>query len=315
MIKIHGLVAGVIWSVACVAAAAPPLRMSLRPEIWVQGPRWSLADAIDGSAVAADMHKFHEVVLTSPQPGLPDVYSPAQLESVIRSRSDRAQLVINWVGAEQLRVNRSAQSIQGAKLVNAAIDAWMAIESGRERNAIDVVGPVPDIDVPQGDYRLRARSLTRQKGSTQAVWIDVAINGHIVRSVSINLREGGRHSVWLAKKALTPGAQLLREDFILGQVEGTPLEAVTSNAWPEAQRLRRPLRAGEVLTAAALAPIGLVQRGDPVRLLIREHGMIIEAQGVATSDAVPGQWLAVQWAQASGLVHGRLLGNNTVSVE
>lgn len=302
---------------ACVASLALPaasnaatadradqaLALRLRADIQVAGRQWSLAEAIEATPDVVRRAGLDRLLLKAPQLGYLLQYRPAQLEQMIRARAARALPPMAWSGADRLQVVRQTQLIPAADLEQAALAAVGAPA------LVSVTEPMEDLEVPTGRYTLRPRLLGQPTGDRRLAWIDVVIDDRIVRSASVALRAGAAAPVALAARTLLAGETVRSEDFT------TASSAAELAADMPARRLRHGLRAGEAVSDDAFMVAGAVRRGDTVALLVRGAMLTLEATGVAASDALPGQTVAVRRAQANDLVRGRLGADGKVVVE
>jgi flagella basal body P-ring formation protein FlgA len=127
------------------------------------------------------------------------------------------------------------------------------------------------------------------------VTVHVSVDGRSVQAVPLGFRVERYAHVAVAARALDAKGALGAGDW---RVERRPVSEIQPGALtsvPDASDLEpvRPIRAGEVLTAALLKPRLLVRRGDLVTLVLEGPGFRITTRGVAAGDARRGEAVRV----------------------
>jgi flagella basal body P-ring formation protein FlgA len=208
---------------------------------------------------------------------------------------------VRFEGAERTVINRAAQVVSGAVLVEAVR------QQSRERQAragvpadaattLFAVSPPDDLHVPTGALTVRARLLDAPPGSSfVAAAVTVAVDGRDVQTVPLTLRSGRLRPVVVAATPLAPRATLAAAAV---RVESRPSTDVPADALTDITdvgdlEVIYPVAAGEVVTARAVRPRLLVRRGEAVTLLVEGRGFSITAQGKAVEDARRGDSVRV----------------------
>jgi flagella basal body P-ring formation protein FlgA len=295
-----------------VVAAAEPLPIVLHANLQVDGAEWRIIDALELPTVLRSS-ALGQLRVPAPLPEHTDRWRPEQLERIIRARITGTLPPFEWSGADRLIVTRKVQALGGDELVAAAAQAWRQVRQGQDDMLVEPVQPIPSVNLPTGKYQLRARRIANPGQGSVVVWLDVLISGRVVHSASVALRDRGRHPVYIAKRTLDVGEPVRADDFQREDIEGGSASSVVPGMQPA--RLRRALRQGEVLNAEALVPADAVRSGDPLQVVLRQQGILVEVSGTAASDARPGQMVTVRWPQGREVVRGRLLDNGKVAIE
>ncbi|WP_457323190.1 flagella basal body P-ring formation protein FlgA [Roseateles sp. P5_E11] len=121
---------------------------------------------------------------------------------------------------------------------------------------------------------------------------------------------------WVGVRNLEPGAELQPGDLELQSrrwPEGMAVQAADAQAQPQG-RLRSAVRAGDILTAAALLPAGALVRGDRVTAVLAQGAMEIRMPAQLLAPSRVGE---VARAQATGRttpLEGRLVDAKTLMV-
>jgi flagella basal body P-ring formation protein FlgA len=237
----------------------------------------------------------------------------AELETALLRQGILAPIA--WQGAQAVIIATRTQRIDPPLLRGAAL-AHLAQSFASVGDTFDVTMPETAVDIPQRPYQLRARAVDPQAGPRVLVWLDVLVDDAVYRSVVMPATVTRSRTCWVARRPIAGGARVDSADFAQRQVNVAGLGAVVEG-WDTlaGTRLRSALREGQVLTVQAVAPVGAVFRGDPVRLTLQAGTLDIEAPGVAQASALPGQLVAVRSASSGEIVSGRLGRAGNVVIE
>lgn len=121
---------------------------------------------------------------------------------------------------------------------------------------------------------------------------------------------------WAATRPLQPGAWLQANDVELRALrwpEGRVVAPVDA-AHPPTGRLKRALRAGEMLSPVDLLPSDAMQRGDPVTAVLAEGGVEVRLPAQLLAPARVGERVRVQASGRAVALEGRLLAGQILQV-
>ncbi len=122
-------------------------------------------------------------------------------------------------------------------------------------------------------------------------------------------------SVWVANRPLASGAVLEQGDLIRRWGRHTQLPRDVSFAEPPVgMALTRSLQAGEVVVHDAVAPPPVVKRGEIVRLVYRNGGLLVSARAEALESGALGEEIRVRPLDARRTCRGRVHGQAEVEV-
>lgn len=268
------LLAVLLFAGACAQAyAQATARIELLPDVEVEGDRVRLGEVAHLHANAlATIRQLAELPLgPAPRAGEAAVLHRDMLARWLRSRMRLDPVRLEWSGAGEARLVRASQHVAGERVSEAALTAARAWLRERGTTAeVEVRQPPRDLDVPKGSLRLDARppasTLPRAR---MHVWVDVFVDGGLVRSVPVLLD--------------VPG---------LGSGESPARELA-------------PLRAAES-RRAALAPVA-VSRGDWASLHTAAGAVTLESRVEVLQDGRVGDKVRVRTRGATGLVLARVL--------
>ena len=122
-----------------------------------------------------------------------------------------------------------------------------------------------------------------------------------------------QQGIW-ADAVTLHGATESREVDLTALRPGTRVRAAQAEE-PTDQRLRQPLRRGDVLTDAHLEATPAVIRGNWARLLARSGEVTVESRVEVLQDGRTGQFVRVKVPGASGEVLARVTGPGQVEVQ
>jgi len=307
--------------VACGAAQATPVILELRPDALVRGQAVRLGDIASIDAVPATARRLAALqVGSAPLAGYPATLGRAALDAALAGQAGFAGLTPAWRGAERVVVRRAALQVDGAALQAVARLRLEALHGARHaRLELTPLGTIPDVQAPEGALALRPRDAAVPLGARTTVWIDVLVDGALVRSVTVPFQVRAWRPVLVARRDLAAGAPLgaadlrseERDVLALGQ-RAAP--AVAAPSW-DGVRLAAALAEGDVLSAHHLVPAGAVRRGDRVKLLVRDAALRIETAAVVQEDGIAGARVRVLPASGSEAVAARVIGQGLVAIE
>jgi flagella basal body P-ring formation protein FlgA len=207
---------------ACAGCPAWPqvaARIELLPQVQVQGDRVVLGEVARlQSDDLATMRQLVELPLgPAPRAGEAAVVRREMLMQWMRRRSDLDPARFHWNGANETRVVRASQRVEGERIANAAAAAmrvWLAERGGLAD--LQVRRPPGDLELPAGELRLEVRrpALGISRAHLQ-VWVDISVAGRLVRSVPVLLEAAGANQGGVVERAagVTPAIAVSRGDW------------------------------------------------------------------------------------------------------
>jgi flagella basal body P-ring formation protein FlgA len=294
------------------------MRIDLKDDISVRNPIVTVADV--ASVYANDKHAVQTLnalrVCNAPMTGHIEQVTREEIEQILRTRTNSGPIQITWRGAHAVRVRRVSQTIGADALIEAAIKYLRGAMAARfDKVDIEPAAPIADLDVPTGVVSLRARPIEGKQTVVRVpVWVDIYVDGIVIRSAVVPVRIKGEKRVLVARRDLAAGMSVKGSDFEIVQqdiagLSGSPVE---TGSMSEPARLRKPLAAGKVLTTAHLLQRDAVSRGDVVTLVFAEGGVVVETLATVEHDASVGTAVTVRPAGGSDRVEGRLIARGMV---
>lgn len=153
--------------------------------------------------------------------------------------------------------------------------------------------------------------------SRMTVWIDVGSAGRVQRSVAVVFEVVVYGPVVVATRDIPAGASLLAGDVELREQNIAAAAASQKNParqFSDGQRLRRPIRAGETLTAAHTEAVPDVARGSWAVLETRQAGLNVQSRAEVLQDGRAGQMVQVKPVNATASLLARVAGPGRVEM-
>ena len=295
------------------------LALTLRSRAVVPGPRVLLSDLVE---VARDDDGVARFVMgadlgPSPRVGETVHIDLAQIDGWMRARPRRLPS-IRWNGASVVEVERASQSVAGTAVTDVArhaLDGWLSTRADSARVTLrPLAGPVV---VPPGRVSLAARTLpdAAMPAHRMTVWIDVSVDGRHERAVPVDFEVAAMRRGWVVLAPVERGRDLQATQFEQASVDVTRLgsQPLFTGAI-DRLRARRPLGAGQTLTAADVEPRPDVVRGERVLVWTVSGDLSVQIEGEALQDGREGQQVWVHVDRASGPVAARVLRPGLVRV-
>lgn len=319
------------WSLHAVAGSEASISIELRSSVKIDQPQVRLGDI--AYLTTQDLPTLRRLMAlpigAAPRPGAPSTLDRDTIARWVEARSGSSG--IRWIGANETEIESAAQQLPGETVVDAARSALVGWLSERSvRAEVQPVSTARDLVLPAGVATLRVRPLASRAMPSRRmlVWVDAWVDDRFVRTTAVSFEVGAWAPVAVGVAGLERGATVdpivrngaleRREVDLTTLRRGTP---VGTDAEGRAdlvagkQRLRRPLRAGEVLTDAHLEPAPAVTRGNWAQLQARSGDVSVQSRVEVLQDGRPGQFVRVKVPGASGEVLARVTGPGQVEVQ
>lgn len=211
-------------------------------------------------------------------------------------RASNALLACCLLAALGAMAAPQGQALPRTRVVDAAAAALFASQGGALEaqpldDGDDAVLPVP-AGVVSLHPRIAAGTLPARR---MVVVVDVQVDGRHWRTLPVWFVVRAWRPVWVARAPLAAGQVVDAAHF---EREPRDVAALAAPALPLQQplhglRLRRPLDAGAVLTAALVEALPAVVRHQTVRVRVQAGPVLLQAPGVALADARIGERVRV----------------------
>lgn len=163
--------------------------------------------------------------------------------------------------------------------------------------------------VPEGEI-IAPLSISPGTGSVTLKFDD----GGIVKSLAVRL--SWSQPAMVAARPLDRGTILAPEDMVLQTVRVLRSQGIASGPDEAVGReLQKNLSAGEPIPLNVLSVPPILKRGDPVLIVFRRKGFLIEVRGEALDGGAAGDLVRVRNLQSRTVLRGVIIGPGRVEVQ
>jgi flagella basal body P-ring formation protein FlgA len=317
-------------SAAPIPRPDPTVSVELRPGVKVSRSQVRLGDV--AYLTTHDLATLRQLMAlpmgAAPRPGSPAMLDRETVERWIHAKS--GLFAIRWAGPTEIEIESAALQLPGDTVIDAAQSAltrWLSERSLRAE--VRPVSTARDLVLPAGKPTLHVRPIASQAlpSRRMLVWVDAWVDDRFVRTTAVSFEVNAWAPVPVAAAdvdrgvtvdpVVRHGALEEREVDLTTLRQGKPAVSAENSAslTESGQRLRRPLRSGELLTEAHLEPALAVTRGSSAELTARSGDVAIQSRVEVLQDGRPGQMVRVKVAGASGEVLARVTGPGQVEVQ
>lgn len=312
--------------VPVAAAAGSPIRIELMPEIAVTRPQVMLGDI---ASLAADELPVLQQLMNlplgqTPRAGTRIVIRREHLARWIRARTGIAASDVAWSGAESSTVHLALQTVSGDAVVNRVKESVKTMLAKYGLRADVNIARIPkDIEVPSGVLELEVRPVPSNAALARhvVVWIDVTVNGDIVRTMPVDVKLSVFGSALVAVRDMAPGELLNETDLIKRDVEWSgrtvrPADVDTLFLPSNHQklRLRRAIAAGDAVVRGQTEQVPLVTSGNWATLRTVRGMIALESRVEVLQDGASGQSVRVRLPNAASAIIAHVVGPGIVEV-
>ena len=324
----HGMVSAIAaaW-VTCAPAGALPdaIAIDLNPQVEVHDAQVTLGDV--ARIRARDPQVQDELsrlpLGRAPLAGERVTLRRDVLQRWIVSRTDIDAQRIQWSSTASSEIRLATQVLSGERIVRCASDdllAWLSRSDAQVK--VDVTAVPADVPIPPGVLTLKSRHRSSHAADSallakrMSVWVDVFVNGDLVRTVPVDFDVNARASAYVATRELATGSTLAADSLAVREVELSgrsalplsPTESTGTDGRLDNLRLRRPLVAGDALSRSDVEHVPLVTRGGWATLNESQGSLHLESRVEVLEDGLVGQTVRVRLPNASSSIEARVVG-------
>jgi flagellar basal body P-ring formation protein FlgA len=258
----------------------------------------------------------------APRAGQSFVLERDVLARWIRSHAGLQGDQITWQGAAFTDVSLRSRDISGEDIVATADKALRRqlggqLPAGTRIELLPVAVP-PDLALADESVELIPRPMsTAALAPRMTVWVDVGTAGKVQRSAAVVFEVAVYGPVVVAARDIPAGASLLPGDVQVREqnmANAAISQKSPARGFSDGQRLRRPIRAGETLTAAHTEAIPDVARGSWAVLEARQAGLNVQSRAEVLQDGRAGQMVQVKPVNATTSLLVRVAGPGRVEM-
>ena len=298
-------------------AAAEQLAVSFQAQAEVNDSRVVLADIAKIWPDGPEADRVGRLpVATLSTPGAQKELSTVAVITSLRHRPEVRD--VDWQGSETILVERAGQRIDQARL-QAMIETWLGEQADRlDRGEVRLTGfRAPEtLLLPPGELGWTITPSRPDLLSSSSFTLAFTVDGKPAGNCVVRGRLEALAEVVVAARGLRRGdiieAEMLRLDNQRIDRLNGPFFATTELLGKE---VTRAVGAGQPIEQANVGAPAVIHGGDLVRIFARKGALNISTQGLARTDGRPGETIQVKNITSNKLIHCRVDGPGTVSVE
>lgn len=305
-------------------AASSLARISLPEHVQVGRSDVRLGDVASlGSRDPVLLRRLMDLPLgRAPRAGQSFVLERDVLARWIRSHAGLQGGQITWQGAAFTDISLRSREIPGDEIASRADQALRQQLAGQlptgTRIELQPAAVPRDLAVADESVELNARPMgAATLAPRMTVWVDIGTAGRPQRSVAVVFDVAVYGPVVVAARDIPAGASLLAGDVEVREQNMAVAAASQKNparSFSGGQRLRRPIRAGETLTAAHTEAVPDVVRGSWAVLEARQAGLNVQSRAEVLQDGRAGQMVQVKPVNAAASLLVRVAGPGRVEM-
>lgn len=238
----------------------------------------------------------------------------------IRRRTGLSTEQIVWKGQDSTEIMTASRELSGEDIARAAenmLRQWLY--SYGKRIELQTLTTPRDLALPVGRLSLRVRPLSESMPRKHMlVWVDIFVDEQFVRAVPVRFEVGVFTELSTATSDLPGGATVDAASLTKREVDITrfPGQDTLAELSDGPQRLRRPVRLGDVVTRQLVESLPAVGRGTRATLLVNAGAVTLESRVDVLQDGYPGQTVRVrQSGQSVGSVLARVTGPGLLEIQ
>ena len=305
-------------------AMAAPLQITLKETAVAPGRDVLLGDIAAIVDIAIDTEHADAMRAYA---GIRVAAAPRAGHTLRLRRDDIARLVnrvsgtnarLAWNGAEIVSIRASGQQLSGKDIEDAATNALRGMLHEKHPAAqVRILAPASDVALPEGTVSLRARLADNLPRRNMTVAVDIHLAGEYYATARVAAAITESRTILRARRPLSAGEPVAGKDFEYIEIDAIAIGQESLAALPSgaAVRMRKNLRAGDILTAEHILPADGVVAGDMVNLRIRQHGILVEARAVAERSGDVGQRIPIRVGGQRERILARLDAGHIATVE
>lgn len=308
---------------AQVNTPQPALTIKLPAQVQVHHPLVLLGEVASlTTSDATTLRRLMALTLGhAPRAGESVILERASVARWIRSHTGLQDSDIAWQGASSTEISPHSRAVLGtdiARVAETALRKRLANQTPQARIELQLAVEPRDIVVLDDAIEISARTLDAvPMAPRMGVWIDILSGGQVLRTLHIPFDVAVYAPVSIATQDLPSGTTLATDNTLVREQN----IAALSTSWravlppsPVAQRVRRPLHAGEIVSSAHVESMPDVVRGSWAQLESRQGGMSVQSRAEVLQDGHMGQLVQVKPSNASTSVVARVTGPGRVEI-
>lgn len=295
------------------------LEVRLREQVEVAGEMVRLGEL--GEILAAEGGLQQALapleLFAAPDPGGERKISAAEVAQAFAQRA-AGMPEVRWSGAKTLTLKRPGQQF-GPAQIEALIAQYLQQNKARLPKAqvhFRIAQPPAPFTLPAG--KLATEIISSDPGllKSRSMTLIFRVDGRLVKTLLVRGELEVITAVVTAASDLERGTLLSAKDLQLLERDLSGLrDPYNDPAELIGKKLKRPLRAGDILEPGMVDIPAVIKRGDGVSMQLRGAGFSLSAQGVARQDGLAGETILVRNSNSRKDISCQVIGPGQVNVE
>jgi flagellar basal body P-ring formation protein FlgA len=306
-----------------------PVKIRLTEHVQVSDPLVRLGDI--ASLTTYDLASMRRLMTLTvgrvPRTGQSVVLDREVLAKWIRVQAGLLDSQIQWQGANSMEVSVRTRDISGEEIARVAEKALKMQLANQQppgaRIEIQATTMPRDLLVTETSIGLKARTASFNAISPRmTVWVDVLVSGRPVQAMPVGFDVAVYAPVAVVTQdlpsgaALVPQAMVVREKNIAGLTTPALLDTLQSQSQSQLheRRVRRPMRAGDVVTMANTETTPAVARGSWASLDSHQVGVNVQSRVEVLQDGYTGQTILIKSRHSRTPLMARVAGPGRLEI-
>jgi len=302
-----------------IATPGLALEIRLREQVEVAGDMVRLGELGEILDAEGGLQQALEPLelFAAPEPGAERKISAAEVAQAFGQRA-AGMPEVRWSGAKTLALKRPGQQI-GPAQIEALIAQFLQQNKAKLPKAqvrFRISQPAAPFALPAG--KLSSEIIPSDPGllKSRSMTLIFRVDGRLVKTLLVRGDLEAKTAVVAAATDLERGTLLSAKDLQLIERDlGNLRDPYVDPAELLGQKLKRPLRAGEILAPSMVDMPPVIKRGDVVNMQLRGAGFSLSAQGVARQDGLAGETILVRNSNSRRDISCQVTGPGQVDVE
>lgn len=300
-----------IFGLGQIEAAAIPV-LEIQDRVTVPGPKIYLSDlGTVRNASEAVLMNLKVDLGPAPYPGQVRVLSKNYLELILKQKGFSQK--VNILMGQQVEVRVESTCITGAQLAEAIQQLLPQNEPSLVKRWIEFRNLPKETWLSKGDWQIKAEPLGALPLVGSALFRVVLSNGATVKTINVSGKIRAQGRVYQAVLDLKRHSLLNPDAWMIVEAELTNGKEFLGEL-PQAMRLTRSIRKGQILETGHLQPLPLVSKEDIVNVVVKDGNITIKMTGIAQNDGWMGEQIMILNPSSKKSFRGRVAGPNLVEV-
>lgn len=302
-----------------VATPGLALEIRLREQVEVAGDMVRLGELgeILGAEGGLQQALSPLELFAAPEPGGERQLAAAEVAQVFGQKA-AGMPEVRWSGAKTLTLKRAGQQI-GPAQIETLISQYLQQHKAKLPKAqvrFRVSQPPAPFTLPAG--KLSSEIIPGDPGllKSRSMTLIFRVDGRLLKTLLVRGEMEAITAVVAAAADLERGSLLGARDLQLIERDlGGLRDPYLDPAELLGKKLKRPLRAGEILLPTMVDSPAVIKRGDVVSMRLRGAGFSLSAQGIARQDGLAGETILVRNSNSRKDISCQVIGPGQVNVE